>query len=240
MAVDSAPAEIGILGGTGDLGRGIALRWAARHSLLIGSRDAERGRAAASELRERLGGPAGSPGIRGGSNEEAAAAPIVLVALPPESCADTVGAVAGSVRPGAIVISAVVPLKVDQGVFSLEPAMLGPGASSAAEAISRLLPRARVVAALHTLPARALAKTSTPIEADVLVCGDDPQAVSRVRVLCDEIDGVRALAAGPLGAAPALEGLLPAMLNASTRNGIRQPVLRLSDARRTPPDSGGE
>jgi NADPH-dependent F420 reductase len=189
---DVTELTVGVFGGTGPQGKGLALRWArAGIEVVIGSRSAERGEAAAATLREE----AGVDRVRGLDNAgAAAAADVVLVAVPWEGHA----ALLESLRDelvGKIVIDCVNPLGFDkQGPFAL-PVEEG----SAAQQAEKLLPESRVTAAFHHVSAVHLADLSiAEMATDVLVLGDDREATDVVRALADVIPGMRGIYGGRL------------------------------------------
>jgi len=190
--------KIAILGGTGKEGMGLALRWLkAGHSVIIGSRDVERARARAEELRAQPGGDAG-----GMTNRDAAATGELLVlTLPYAGLAATLPEVRAACE-GKVVVSAVVPLTFGGGRLFNPP----PIGSAAEEAQQLLGAAARVVAAFHHIAAHELASLDQPIDCDLLLCGDDATAKRQVAELGASM-GLRALDAGPLSNAGLLEGI---------------------------------
>jgi hypothetical protein len=199
---DVASLSVGILGGTGDQGRGLAYRLArAGQRILIGSRSAQRGDASAAEI-------AALPGVTGtvsGADNEAVcgAADVVIVAVPWAGHADTVAALAAPLR-GKVVVDCVNPLGFDkQGAY---PLAVPEG--SAAEQAAALLPESRVCAAFHHVSAVLLADPEVDeIELDVLVLGDDRDAVGVVQALAARIPGMRGIHAGRLRNAGQVEAL---------------------------------
>jgi hypothetical protein len=190
--------NIAILGGTGKEGAGLGVRWAlAGHSIIIGSRDAERAKTRAVELRER----AQKIQIIGDSNPEAARlGDVVVVALPALGLQNTLPDVRQECR-GKVVVSTVVPL-----TFGGPRLFTPPAAGSSAEEVQALLPEAHVVAAFHHIAAHELAETDHPIECDLLLCGTDAAAKQTVTDLARSL-GLRALDVGPLSNAGPLEGI---------------------------------
>jgi NADPH-dependent F420 reductase len=184
---------VGILGGTGDQGRGLAYRFArAGHRVVIGSRSAERGAQAAAEI-AALAGVTGE--VVGAGNAEAAQlADIVIVAVPWAGHAETVASVRGPLH-GKIVVDCVNPLGFDaKGPYALRVPE-----GSAAEQTESLLPSSRVCAAFHHVSAVVLGDpTVDSVDLDVLVLGDDRDAVSVVVALAGRIKGMRGLFAGRL------------------------------------------
>lgn len=189
---------IAILGGTGKEGAGLAVRWAKLgHSIVIGSRDAERARTKAAELRDA----AHAIPIVGHTNAEAAAlGELVVIALPATGLANTLPEVREACR-GKVVVSTVVPL-----TFGGPRLFTPPAAGSAAEAAQALLPEARVVGAFHHIAAHELAETDHPIECDLLICGQDAAGKETVTLLGRSM-GLRVLDVGGLANAGPLEGI---------------------------------
>lgn len=211
----TAPAtSVGILGGTGKLGAGLALRWAAAGlAVTIGSRDPDRAAAAAAELRAALPGGPGS--IASGGNAVAASQPIVVAAIPTEGAEELVRGVADELA-GAVLVSALSPLAFDErGPRPGE----APDAGSAAELLAAAAPGATVVAGFHTVSAVTLRRADEPLDEDVLLCGDDDEAVARVAALVDEhLEGARAVHCGPLRLARTLESLTAVLISVNKRH----------------------
>ncbi|MEU6128161.1 NADPH-dependent F420 reductase [Saccharopolyspora sp. NPDC047091] len=212
---------VGVLGGTGAQGRGLAIRWAAAGlHVVIGSRKAERAQDAAREIAEISGGR-----VDGADNAAcAAAADIVLAALPWDAHADTLAALREPLA-GKIVVDCVNPLGFDkQGPFALDVPE-----GSAAQQAAALLPDSRVTAAFHHVSAVTLADLSVDhVDLDVLVLGDDREATDVVRGLADVIPGVRGLFGGRLRNAHQVEALT-ANLIAINRRYKAHAGLRITD-----------
>jgi hypothetical protein len=191
--------RIGIVGGTGREGKGLALRWArAGHTVKIGSRDAERARARAAEL---------GAGIEGGDNAWCVAdADAVLLSVPYAAHAETLKGLAAALE-GRVLIDITVPLKPPK----VSQVNLPEGRAAALEAQAILGAGTRVVAALHHVSSAHLGEPDHSIECDVLLCGDDEAAKTLVIGLIQDL-GLRALDAGPLQNAVALESLTPVLL----------------------------
>jgi 8-hydroxy-5-deazaflavin:NADPH oxidoreductase len=203
---DVTGLTVGVLGGTGPQGKGLALRWAkAGIKVIIGSRSAERAQAAAAELGD---------GVSGMDNDAtAAAADIVLVAVPWEGHGDLLASLRDKLT-GKIVIDCVNPLGFDkQGPFAL-PVEEG----SAAQQAETLLPESRVTAAFHHVSAVHLVDLSiTEMDTDVLVLGDDREATDVVRALADAIPGMRGVYGGRLRNAHQVEALTANLIAVNRR-----------------------
>ncbi|MEV0056250.1 NADPH-dependent F420 reductase [Saccharopolyspora shandongensis] len=212
---------VGVLGGTGAQGRGLAIRWAkAGLKVVIGSRNAERAQQAAAEIVEIAGGD-----VSGQDNAGcAAASDIVLAALPWEGHAETLKSLQAELA-GKIVIDCVNPLGFDKkGPYAL-PVPEG----SAAQQAEQLLPESRVTAAFHHVSAVTLADLAvTHVDLDVLVLGDDREATDVVRELADVIPGVRGIYGGRLRNAHQVEAFT-ANLIAINRRYKAHAGLRITD-----------
>jgi hypothetical protein len=204
---DVAGLTVGILGGTGDQGRGLGYRLGcAGQPVFIGSRTVERGKAAAEQL-AAMPGVAGQ--VHGGDNREAAQrADVVIVALPWAGHAATLADLAGALA-GKIVVDCVNPLGFDErGPYPL-PVPEG----SATEQAAALLPQSRVCGAFHHVSAELLFDpTVGRVELDVLVLGDDRAAVATVQALAARVPGLRGVHAGRLRNAHQVEALTANLL----------------------------
>jgi NADPH-dependent F420 reductase len=211
---------IALIGGTGPEGRGLATRFAlAGHEVIIGSRDAVRGENVAAELRAALSDHSGLGELRGEANAEAvAAAEIVVVTVPYEGHRATLSDLAGSLA-GKVVVDAVVPVRFDQGPRPIEVQ-----AGSATEEAAELLPNSHVIGAFHNLAAETLLDPGEVVDCDVLVTGSDEDAKSMVCILAEEIEGVRAVDAGPLRYSRFVEGLTILLIGINIRNKARTHV----------------
>jgi 8-hydroxy-5-deazaflavin:NADPH oxidoreductase len=217
---------LGFLAGTGPLGLGLGLRLAlAGHQVLIGSRSRDRAEAVVAELLDGRDLP-----IQGVTNAEAAErGEIVYLMCPWEGQADTLRPLAAAIGD-KIAVSVVNPLGFD----AAGPFVPAVPDGSAAQAAARQLPAARVVSAFHDVAAGKLRAVAKPVDTDVLVCGDDPEAKAVVIGHADAIEGVRGVDAGPLRLSAQLEGLTAVLVGINRRYRVRGGVriTGLSDAKR--------
>jgi NADPH-dependent F420 reductase len=212
--------RIGILGGTGKEGAGLAQRWAlGGHEVIIGSRDAERARAKAAELSAL----AGSAAMAGMSNLDAAsAATVVVLTLPATGLAATLVPLKEACR-GKVVISTVVPLTFGGGRLFTPPPQ-----GSAAEEVQELLgAEARVVAAFHHIAAHELSATEHAIECDLLLCGGDAEAKKVVGELAHTM-GLRAVDVGALTNAGPLEGITAVLATINRRYKLKNSGIKIT------------
>lgn len=211
--------NIAILGGTGKEGAGLGARWAlAGHAIIIGSRDVERARAKAVELREQTHRLT----IIGHDNAEAARlGEVIVVALPAGALGTTLPGLREGCR-GKVVVSTVVALD-----FKGRRLFVPPAAGSSAEETQALLPEGRVVAAFQHIAAHELAETDQPIDCDLLLCGDDAEAKQTVTALGKSM-GLRAIDAGPLSNAGPLEGITAVLATINRRYKLRNAGIRIT------------
>ncbi len=190
---------IALIGGTGPEGRGLALRFAlAGHRVVIGSRHAERGAEVAREL--AIHAPDGD--ISGTSNEAAVdGANIAIVVVPYEAHRATLEGLRAHLA-GKLVIDGVVPVRFERG-----PRPIDVEAGSATEEAAAILTDSTVVGAFHNLAAEVLLDPTASVHADVLITGNDAAAKATVEALAAQIEGARAVDAGPLRFSRFVEGL---------------------------------
>ncbi len=210
---------LAILGGTGPEGKGLALRLAlAGEAVTIGSRDAARGAAAAAEL----AGAAPGAAIAGTDNPAAAAAgDIVFLAFPYEGQQSTLEQLSGSLD-GKIVVSVIAPMAFERGKGARAVAV---PAGSAAQEAQDLLPTAQIVAAFQNVSAEELQDPQIPMQGDVVVCSDHPDAKAQVIALANKIPHLRGIDGGALANAKYVEQITPLLVNINriyrTHSGIK-------------------
>jgi NADPH-dependent F420 reductase len=192
--------DVGIIGGTGPAGKGLGLRLAAAGmSVAIGSRDPARAAGIVEEMTALWSGRI-EGALQGVANADAAGGKVVVLATPWDGAVETVSELAGRLE-GKVLVSMVSALvRVGREMLPLVP----PRGSFAA-AVQAALPRTKVAAAFHHLPAREMRDLDSGLIADVLVCSDDPEATAETMSLVERIEGLRPLDAGSLSQASAIE-----------------------------------
>ncbi|MEE8602377.1 NADPH-dependent F420 reductase [Euzebya tangerina] len=202
---------IGILGGTGPQGQGLALRLTvAGESVMIGSRTAAKAEAVAAELTSTLEG-AGT--VTGGANQTVMQdCRTVLVCLPHAGVAATLTPLAETVN-GHLIISVVNPLAFGPA----GPRLVAVGEGSSAAQIAALLPGARVTTGFNNLSAVNLKRLDHTFDEDVLVSGDDKDAVAETIQLVERIDGIRGIAVGSLDHAATVEAMTAVLIEVNRR-----------------------
>jgi NADPH-dependent F420 reductase len=203
---DVSGLTVGVLGGTGEQGRGLALRLAsAGQKVVIGSRSSERAAASAAEI---------GHGVTGADNETCArSSDIVILAVPYDGHRDLVAALAPALA-GKIVVDCVNPLGFDkQGAYALEVEE-----GSAAQQAAALLPESTVVGAFHNVSAVVLLDEAiTTVDTDVLVLGDDRAGTDAVQALANRIPGMRGIYGGRLRNARQVEAFTANLISANRR-----------------------
>ncbi|WP_256393571.1 NADPH-dependent F420 reductase [Natronoarchaeum rubrum] len=210
--------RIALLGGTGDIGQGLALRWAydTNHEIIIGSRDPEKARTKAEEYETELDSRGVETGINGFENAMAAdRADVVVLAVPPYHVSDTVDSIADRLDDETILVSPAVGMKSDEGGLHYHKPGAGSVTAVAAEAAPEDVP---VIGAFHNLSADRLANLDVEFDIDTLVVGDDADAKETVAALAEAIDGIRALDAGPIENAAEVESVTPLVINIARYN----------------------
>ena len=207
-----------IVGGTGALGFGLALRLGlAGTPVVIGSRDAGR----AQEAAVRAAAQVTEAEFSGAQNAEAVAGcELVILSVPFRSQSETLTNLKNVLTPDQLVIDATVPLAA--AVSGKATRLLGVWQGSAAEQAQEMVPDGvRVVSAFHTVSAALLADLDHALDEDVLVCGDRKADKERVMELVARIDGLRPVNAGALEMARIVEGLTPLIISINVRNKVR-------------------
>jgi NADPH-dependent F420 reductase len=202
-------STVGVLGGTGPAGRGVAIRLAsAGYDVILGSRDAQRAEETASTLLAR-----GEGVIRGATNDVAADCEMVIVATPFESAVATVKELKSKLA-GKIVISMVNAL-VREGK---ELIPLYPPRGSMAAQLAFALPDSTIVGAFHHLPASEMENLDSGLDADVVIFSDDAAARDRVATMVSEMPGLRAIVAGSMSLASAIEAFTAVCISINIRH----------------------
>jgi 8-hydroxy-5-deazaflavin:NADPH oxidoreductase len=215
--VENTPADqapVSILGATGDLGFGLALRLSGQGvPVVIGSRSSERAAAAAARAREHVPGAR----IEGMTNDQAVQrADVIVLSVPFASHAETLKGLAESFRAGQILVDATVPLATALG--GRPTATVGVWHGSAAQQAKALLPDdVRTVSALHTVSAATLTNLEHELHEDVLICGDRREDKRRVAEIVERVPGMRCIDCGRLELSRFTEQLTPLFISINSR-----------------------
>jgi NADPH-dependent F420 reductase len=214
----AVPPPVCIVGGTGALGFGLAVRLGkAGVPIVIGSRALER----AEEAAQRAGGLVEEGSFRGLENADAAqAAEIVILSVPFRSQSETLTNLKGALWDGQLLVDATVPLAA--AVSGKATRTLGVWQGSAAQQTKEMAPDGvRVVSAFHSVSARALCDLDHRLDEDVLICGDREEDKARLSELVALIQGLRPVDCGPLEVARILEQLTPLIISINSRHKVQ-------------------
>jgi NADPH-dependent F420 reductase len=224
--------RIGIIGGTGDLGFGLALRWAqAGMSVIIGSRDQTKAIETAERIEQTLKLHASIRSqeglVSGAENAQTAAqSSVLVVAVPISAQANILKSIRASLK-GAIVVDATVPLAAALGGKPTRMLQLWQGCA-AAQAREILPATTPLVAAFHNVSAGVLQDLSLKPDCDILVCGDDDVAKQTVFPLIKLIPGLRPVDAGPLEVSRIVEGITALLISLNRRHRVPHSGIRIT------------
>jgi 8-hydroxy-5-deazaflavin:NADPH oxidoreductase len=213
VACSPVAEPIPIIGGTGALGYGLAVRWArVGQAIVIGSRKAARAEEAAERVRSKVEGA----DVEGLQNAEAATrGPIVFLTVPFRAQSETLTNLKDALSEGQLLVDCTVPTAA--AVSGRASRTLGVWQGSAAQQAEEMVPNGvTVISALHTVSSKRLAE-GDPLDEDILVCGDRKADKARVARLIEQIDGLRAVNAGALEMARIVETLTPMLISINAR-----------------------
>lgn len=217
--------KIALLGGTGDIGAGLAIRLALLgHEIIVGSRKVEKAKSKCDEYAEIVKSRKENCKFCGMSNEDAAdEAEVAFLTIPWKYVFSTIEGLKEHLK-GKIVVSPVVPMDKVGKCFLYVP----PETGSAAEQVADILKDSRVVAAFQTVPAAKFSDINATFDWDVPVCSDDDEAKKVVMDLVNQIEGLRALDAGPLSVSRMVESITPLLVNLMIRNKMKNLSVKFS------------
>jgi len=221
--------KVGIIGGTGGMGKGFALRWSQNHNVIIGSRDAARAAESAKEYtnlaKEVFGEIKGS--ISGSDNVSVAKESDVLILSIPYENIDTVcSAILSEIKDSCVVVSPIVPMtKTDVGFECVSIKENKP--FSYKLVLEHMKNKSKLVSAFHVISEKKLVNPTLELDYDIFVCGDDKDSVGVVNELINEIKGLRAIYLGPIELSYLAEMSTPLLLNAMIRNKIKNPGIKI-------------
>jgi 8-hydroxy-5-deazaflavin:NADPH oxidoreductase len=223
--------KIGIIGGTGGMGEGFALRWCVNHEIILGSRDKQKAQTVSenhikniknSKNVEKVKGT-----IRGDNNLSVAKeSDVLILSIPYENIQSTCMDIANTIDDKCIVVSPVVPMSRNQDGFYYIP--FQEGKKSAGTMVAENLPNCdKIVSAFHTISEIKLKDIDSALNADTFICTDNKESLDVISNLVSEIDGLRSIYLGPLSLSYQAEIMTPMILNASKQNKIKHPGIKL-------------
>ncbi len=220
-AAAASKPVVGIIGGTGKEGQGVALRFAAAgYTVKVGSRDPHKARGVVAQLNDR-----GGVRIEGDSNAAVVAASEVnILTVPFAHAASTIDALRDAFLPGSLLVDVTVPVSFAAGAARYHEVSQG----SAVELIREHLPaEVGLVAALKTIPAHRLGRLEVPLDCDAFVCGDSEESRNRAMEILGHLLGLRPVDVGDLRAARALERMTVLLININRRYKIHEGRFRV-------------
>jgi len=221
--------KIGIIGGTGGMGKGFALRWSQNHNVIVGSRDAARASESAKEYtnlaKESFGQINGT--ITGNDNVSVARdSDVLILSIPYENIDSVCSEILPLVKDSCVVVSPIVPMvKTDVG-FEFIPIKENKPFSYQL-VLKYMKNKSKLVSAFHVISEKKLVNPTMVLDYDIFVCGDDTQAIEVVNGLINEIKGLRPIYLGPGELSYLAEISTPLLLNAMIRNQIKNPGIKI-------------
>ncbi|MDW7641874.1 MAG: NADPH-dependent F420 reductase [Nitrosarchaeum sp.] len=221
--------KIGIIGGTGGMGKGFALRWSQNHNVIIGSRDAVRASESAIEYtnlaRELFGKINGT--ITGSDNISVAKdSDVLILSIPYENIDSVCSEILPLVKDSCVVVSPIVPMvKTDVG-FEFIPIKENKPFSYQL-VLKYMKNKSKLVSAFHVISEKKLVNPTLVLDYDIFVCGDDKDAIEVVNGLINEIKGLRPIYLGPGELSYLAEISTPLLLNAMIRNKMKNPGIKI-------------
>jgi NADPH-dependent F420 reductase len=221
--------KIGIIGGTGGMGKGFALRWSKNNDVIVGSRDAARASSSAEEYtnlaKESFGEINGT--ITGNDNLAVAKESDVLVlSIPYENIDSLCSEILPEIKDSCVVVSPIVPMvKTDVG-FEFIP--IKENKPFSYQLVAKYLKdKSKLVSAFHVISEKKLVNPTLELDYDIFVCGDDKESVEVVNGLINEIKGLRPIYLGPGELSYMAEISTPLLLNAMIQNKIKNPGIKI-------------
>ena len=221
--------KVGIIGGTGGMGKGFALRWSRNFDVVIGSRDAARASESAVEYtnlaREAFGEIKGT--ISGNDNVSVAKeSDVLILSIPYDNIDSVCSGILPEIKESCIVVSPIVPMtKTDVGFECVSIKDNKP--FSYKLVLNHMKNKSKLVSAFHVISEKKLINPTLKLDYDIFVCGDDNESIQVVNSLINEIKGLRSLYLGPIELSYLAEMCTPLLLNAMIKNKIKNPGIKI-------------
>ncbi|MDH5658547.1 MAG: NADPH-dependent F420 reductase [Nitrosopumilus sp.] len=221
--------KIGIIGGTGGMGKGFALRLSRNHDVIVGSRDAARASESATEYfniaKEAFGEIKGS--VSGKDNVSVAKeSDVLILSIPYENIDSVCSEILSKVKDSCVVVSPIVPMiKTDVGFECVSIKENKP--FSYKLVANHMKNKSKLVSAFHVISEKKLVNPTLELDYDIFVCGDDDESVQVVNKLIGEIKGLRSIYLGSIELSYLAEMSTPLLLNAMIRNKLKNPGIKI-------------
>ena len=221
--------KVGIIGGTGGMGKGFALRWSQNHNVIVGSRDAARAAESAKEytnlakevFEEIKGSISGSDNVSVAKESD-----VLILSIPYENIDTVCSGILSEIKDSCVVVSPIVPMtKTDVGFECVSIKENKP--FSYKLVLEHMKDKSKLVSAFHVISEKKLVNPTLELDYDIFVCGDDKDSVGVVNELINEIKGLRAIYLGPIELSYLAEMSTPLLLNAMIRNKIKNPGIKI-------------
>ena len=221
--------KIGIIGGTGGMGKGFALRWCNKHEILIGSRDSSRASSTADEYIKTAKETFGNENMTISGNDNLSVtkeADVLVLSIPYDNIDATCSDLLPNIKDDCVVISPIVPMtKTDVGFECVAIKENKPFSHQTVE--KHMKDKTKLVSAFHVISEKKLVNPTLTLDYDIFVCGDSKESVEIVNGLINEIDGLRPIYLGPGTLSYLVEISTPLLLNAMIRNKMKNPGIKI-------------
>ena len=221
--------KIGIIGGTGGMGKGFALRWCNKHEILIGSRDSSRAVSIAEEYTKTAKEIFNSENVSISGNDNlnvAKNSDVLVLSIPYDNIDITCSEILPNIKDNCVVISPIVPMtKTDVGFECIAIKENKPFSHQTVE--KHMKDKTKLVSAFHVISEKKLVNPTLVLDYDIFVCGDSKESVEIVNGLINEIEGLRPIYLGPGTLSYLVEMSTPLLLNAMIRNKMKNPGIKI-------------
>jgi len=221
--------KIGIIGGTGGMGKGFALRWCNKHEILIGSRDSSRAATSADEYAKIAKETFNNENVSISGNDNLSVvkeSDVLILSIPYDNIDAICSELLPNVKDNCVVISPIVPMtKTDVGFECVAIKENKPFSHQTVE--KHMKDQTKLVSAFHVISEKKLVNPTLVLDYDIFVCGDSKESVEVVNGLINEIEGLRPIYLGPGTLSYLVEMSTPLLLNAMIRNKMKNPGIKI-------------
>ena len=221
--------KIGIIGGTGGMGKGFALRWCNKHEILIGSRDSSRAATSADEYTKTAKETFNNENVSISGNDNLSVvkeSDVLILSIPYDNIDAICSELLPNVKDNCVVISPIVPMtKTDVGFECIAIKENKPFSHQTVEKYMK--DKTKLVSAFHVISEKKLVNPTLALDYDIFVCGDSKESVEVVNGLINEIEGLRPIYLGPGTLSYLVEMSTPLLLNAMIRNKMKNPGIKI-------------
>ena len=221
--------KIGIIGGTGGMGKGFALRWCNKHEILIGSRDSSRAATSADEYTKTAKETFNNENVSISGNDNLSVvkeSDVLILSIPYDNIDAICSELLPNVKDNCVVISPIVPMtKTDVGFECIAIKENKPFSHQTVEKYMK--DKTKLVSAFHVISEKKLVNPTLVLDYDIFVCGDSKESVDVVNGLINEIEGLRPIYLGPGTLSYLVEMSTPLLLNAMIRNKMKNPGIKI-------------